>query len=127
VSKQRARARAERAALAAERAAAAQAARADEVARRQRRAKRDLAWRRARLWRHGPGFRRHKETWAALATLVLVAVLSAWARFGRATFPARYLVMIPLYVAWKIPLYLSFAFRGPYATWERAERSASGF
>jgi cellulose synthase/poly-beta-1,6-N-acetylglucosamine synthase-like glycosyltransferase len=61
------------------------------------------------------------------AALVLVAVLSAWAKFGRATFPARYLVMIPLYVVWKIPLYLSFAFRGPYATWERAERSASGF
>ena len=61
------------------------------------------------------------------SAFVLFAVFSAWAKFGRATFPARYLVMIPLYVVWKIPLYLSFAFRGPYATWERAERSASGF
>ena len=27
------------------------------------------------MWRHGAGFHRHKEKWAALATLVLVAVL----------------------------------------------------
>ena len=46
------------------------------------------------------------------SAFVLFAVFSAWAKFGRATFPARYLVMIPLYVVWKIPLYLSFAFRG---------------
>jgi cellulose synthase/poly-beta-1,6-N-acetylglucosamine synthase-like glycosyltransferase len=59
--------------------------------------------------------------------LVLAATLASWAKFGRKTFPARYLLMIPFYVAWKIPLYLSFAVRGPYATWERAERSASGF
>jgi cellulose synthase/poly-beta-1,6-N-acetylglucosamine synthase-like glycosyltransferase len=59
--------------------------------------------------------------------LVLVAVFGSWFKFGRTTFPARYLFMIPLYVAWKIPLYLSFALRGPYTTWERAERSPSGF
>jgi len=28
-----------------------------------------------RLWQHGAGFRRHKEAWAALATLVLVVLL----------------------------------------------------
>jgi Flp pilus assembly protein TadB len=75
VSKARAKARAEREALAARRAAAERAAREREAARRARRAKRELAWRQARLWRHGAGFRRNKEIWAALITLVLVAVL----------------------------------------------------
>jgi Flp pilus assembly protein TadB len=45
------------------------------VARRARRSRRELAWRQVRLWQHGSGFRRNKETWAALITLVLVAVL----------------------------------------------------
>jgi len=58
--------------------------------------------------------------------IVLLAVFGSWFKFGRTTFPARYLFMIPLYVAWKIPLYLSFPLRRHY-TWERAERSASGF
>jgi cellulose synthase/poly-beta-1,6-N-acetylglucosamine synthase-like glycosyltransferase len=58
---------------------------------------------------------------------VFTAIFAAWLKFGRTTFPARYLVMIPWYIAWKIPLYLQFLFRGPYHHWERAERSASGF
>lgn len=75
MSKARARARAEREAQAARRAAEQQAARERETARRRRRERRELAWRQGRLWRHGSGFRRDKETWAALLTLVLVAVL----------------------------------------------------
>jgi hypothetical protein len=58
---------------------------------------------------------------------VLTAVLVAWLKYGRATLPARHLLMIPIYVLWKLPLYLSFSVRGPYTTWERAERSPSGF
>jgi len=64
---------------------------------------------------------------ATAFAFVFTAVCTAWLKFGRTTFPARYLVMIPWYVVWKIPLYLQFAFRGPYHHWERAERSASGF
>jgi cellulose synthase/poly-beta-1,6-N-acetylglucosamine synthase-like glycosyltransferase len=64
---------------------------------------------------------------AMASAFVVAAVLAAWFKFGRATFPLRYLFMIPFYILWKIPLYWSFAFRGPYGTWERAERSASGF
>jgi Flp pilus assembly protein TadB len=75
VSKQRAKARAEREALAAQRAAAVREAQQREAAKRERQARRELAWRRGRLWRHGSGFRRNKETWAALITLPLVAVL----------------------------------------------------
>ena len=63
---------------------------------------------------------------SALA-FVAAAVLLAWGEFGKQTLPARHLLRIPLYIFWKIPLYLSFLVRGPYASWERAERSASGF
>ena len=37
-----------------------------------------LAWRRLRLWQHGPSFRRNRERWGALATLVLIVLLLAW-------------------------------------------------
>ena len=75
MSKARATARAERQAASARRAAGAQARREREAAERARRDRRELTWRRVRLWQHGAGFRRHKETWAALATLVLVVLL----------------------------------------------------
>jgi hypothetical protein len=64
---------------------------------------------------------------ATASAFVVAAVGVAWFKFGRTTFPARYLFMIPFYVVWKIPLYWSFAVRGPYTTWERAERSTTGF
>ena len=50
------------------------------------------------------------------------AVALAWVRFGRATIPLRYLLFIPLYVLWKIPLYVSLVFRGKQATWDRTAR-----
>ncbi len=59
--------------------------------------------------------------------LVAAAVSSAWLKYGRETLPARYLFLIPFYVAWKLPLYVSLLRRGPSHSWERAERSASGF
>jgi cellulose synthase/poly-beta-1,6-N-acetylglucosamine synthase-like glycosyltransferase len=71
--------------------------------------------------------------WAPVAVassalgFVLTAVFVAWVKYGRATLPARHLLMIPIYIFWKLPLYLSFSVRGPYTTWERAERSPSGF
>jgi hypothetical protein len=64
---------------------------------------------------------------ATAAAFVVAGVFAAWFKFGRSTFPARYILMIPFYVVWKIPLYWSFAFRGAYTTWERAERSTTGF
>jgi Flp pilus assembly protein TadB len=68
-------ARAEREAAAARRRAEAQTRREREVAERARRERRELTWRRVRLWQHGPAFRRHKEAWAALATMVMVILL----------------------------------------------------
>ncbi|NJM20771.1 MAG: glycosyltransferase family 2 protein [Richelia sp. RM2_1_2] len=40
--------------------------------------------------------------------LLLVAILSAWAKFGRSDLPIQQLLMIPFYIVWKIPLYLQF-------------------
>jgi Flp pilus assembly protein TadB len=75
VSKDRAAARAQRAAFAAQRAEQARAAAAKASAERDRRERRALLWRRIRLWQHGAGFRRDRERWAALATIVLLALL----------------------------------------------------
>jgi cellulose synthase/poly-beta-1,6-N-acetylglucosamine synthase-like glycosyltransferase len=55
------------------------------------------------------------------SALVLVAILSAWAKFGRQEISARSLLSIPLYVLWKIPLYLSFL-KKPESQWVRTER-----
>jgi hypothetical protein len=50
------------------------------------------------------------------------AVAVAWLRFGRQTIPLRYVLFIPLYVLWKVPLYLSLLVRGKQRTWERTAR-----
>lgn len=71
-------ARAEREAAATKRRAAAQARREREGAERSRRERRELTWRRVRLWQHGPAFRRNKEAWAGLATLILVILLLSY-------------------------------------------------
>jgi cellulose synthase/poly-beta-1,6-N-acetylglucosamine synthase-like glycosyltransferase len=51
-----------------------------------------------------------------------IAISTAWLVFGRQVAPLRYALFIPIYVLWKIPLYLSFALRGRQKTWERTAR-----
>jgi Flp pilus assembly protein TadB len=75
VSKQRQLARAQRQQAAAKTAAARRAAADRAAAVKARSERRDLAWRRLRLWQHGPSFRRDRERWGALATLVLLILL----------------------------------------------------
>lgn len=77
MSKERARARAARAAVAAERAQVETQRRERHAVRRARRERRDLAWRRVRLWQHGSAYRRRKEQIAGLLTLDLVLMLLA--------------------------------------------------
>jgi cellulose synthase/poly-beta-1,6-N-acetylglucosamine synthase-like glycosyltransferase len=62
--------------------------------------------------------------WLAASGLLGVAlgVLLAWGRFGRETLKARYLLAIPLYVLWKIPLYLRYAVGAGEKKWQRTER-----
>lgn len=78
MSKERARARAVREAAAAERAVQLAEQRAKVAAERERQERRSLLWRRMRLWQHGSGFHRKRDSWAALATLALVLLLTTY-------------------------------------------------
>jgi hypothetical protein len=55
--------------------------------------------------------------------LLALGLGAAWLSHGRAVLPLADLVKIPQYVLWKLPLYSSFARRGPHGEWERTERS----
>lgn len=79
MSKQRQSTRADRERAAAEQVAARRAERRRAAADRARRERRSLAWRRLRLWQHGPGFRRNRERWGALASVVLMILLLVYA------------------------------------------------
>jgi hypothetical protein len=54
--------------------------------------------------------------------LVTIGVAVGWARFGRETIPFTYLLLVPFYVLWKVPLYLSFLFGRRERDWRRTER-----
>jgi len=53
--------------------------------------------------------------------LILVSIVGVWAKFGRSDLPLLTLLAVPLYVLWKIPLYLAFLVR-PQTEWVRTER-----
>jgi hypothetical protein len=59
---------------------------------------------------------------AAFAVLTL-GVGAAWLRFGRQTLPFRFLIVVPFYILWKIPLYVSLLLGGKQKTWERTART----
>jgi hypothetical protein len=52
---------------------------------------------------------------------LLVSILTAWAGFARSRLPLSSLLMIPLYLLWKIPIYLAFIWR-PQTEWIRTDR-----
>lgn len=56
---------------------------------------------------------------------VSMSVLLAWLRFGRATVPAKYLLAIPHYVLWKLPVYATYLVRGREKKWQRTERESN--
>jgi cellulose synthase/poly-beta-1,6-N-acetylglucosamine synthase-like glycosyltransferase len=53
---------------------------------------------------------------------VLLAIFAAWLRFGRKLLPLASLMVAPLYVTGKLPIYLAFLFRRQRA-WVRTERA----
>lgn len=53
--------------------------------------------------------------------LIAAAVALAWARLGQQRPPFRTLLAIPLYIAWKIPLYIG-ALLSPQRNWVRTKR-----
>ncbi len=57
----------------------------------------------------------------AVIAAAAIAVLAGWAQVGRATLPFGMLIRVPLYIAWKLPIYLKLA-RGADRRWTRTER-----
>lgn len=55
--------------------------------------------------------------------LILISIVGAWAKFGRADLPVLTLLSVPFYIVWKIPLYFSFLLRRQ-TKWVRTERDA---
>ncbi len=58
---------------------------------------------------------------AVQGLLILVSIVSAWAKFGRADISGATLLSIPFYILWKIPLYLGFILKRQ-TKWVRTER-----
>lgn len=56
--------------------------------------------------------------------LIFCSIFTAWFKFGRAELPARTLLSIPLYILWKLPLYLAFLIQ-PEKKWIRTERNVT--
>lgn len=53
---------------------------------------------------------------------VMLAVLAAWAKFGRERLPLGVLLSAPVYVLWKLPIYLRLVSK-PQREWVRTERA----
>ncbi|NEQ32722.1 MAG: glycosyltransferase [Leptolyngbya sp. SIO4C5] len=60
---------------------------------------------------------------AVSGSFIGIAILSAWLKFGRSELSFQQLISIPLYIAAKVPLYLS-ALRKPQAEWVKTKRDA---
>jgi hypothetical protein len=58
---------------------------------------------------------------AVQGLLILVSIVSAWAKFGRADISGSTLLSVPFYILWKIPLYLGFLLK-LQTKWVRTER-----
>lgn len=56
--------------------------------------------------------------------LLVLAVFLSWVRHARGRIPGRVLVLAPIYILWKIPLYAAFLFRRQKA-WVRTPRDPS--
>ena len=59
---------------------------------------------------------------ALVATAAIGVLLLAWVSVGRKFLSSRTLLSLPLYFAWKLPLYASLVLRGVPKEWRRTER-----
>ena len=57
---------------------------------------------------------------AITGLLILISILGSWIKFGR-DIPGLVLLTIPLYILWKIPLYLAFLLQ-PQTEWIKTKR-----
>ncbi|MDJ0555176.1 MAG: glycosyltransferase family 2 protein [Microcoleaceae cyanobacterium MO_207.B10] len=53
--------------------------------------------------------------------LIIISIFGAWVKFGRSQLPLLTLLAVPLYVLWKIPIYLAFLAK-PESKWVRTAR-----
>ena len=66
-------------------------------------------------------------TWALVTVaaieglLIVLSVVTAWAKFARESLPFTTLLSVPLYILWKVPLYLAFLTK-PQTKWVRTAR-----
>jgi cellulose synthase/poly-beta-1,6-N-acetylglucosamine synthase-like glycosyltransferase len=60
---------------------------------------------------------------ATAGWFLLSAILIAWMKFGRNDLPLLQLLIIPVYIFWKIPLYLKFLIQ-PQSLWIRTQRDS---
>ena len=58
---------------------------------------------------------------AVQGILILVSIVGAWAKFGRADISGSTLLSVPFYILWKIPLYFGFLLNRQ-TKWIRTER-----
>ncbi len=58
---------------------------------------------------------------SAIGLFLFLAILIAWARFGRSELPLLNLLAVPLYVLWKVPLYFKFLI-SPLNSWNSTQR-----
>lgn len=54
-------------------------------------------------------------------TLLLVAILLTWFKFGRSILSLKTLLSIPFYILWKLPMYFNFL-KKPQQEWVRTQR-----
>ncbi|WP_017653686.1 glycosyltransferase family 2 protein [Fortiea contorta] len=59
---------------------------------------------------------------AIAGVFLLSAIFIAWSKFGRTDLPLLQLLSIPVYILWKIPLYLKFLVK-PQKNWVRTDRN----
>jgi cellulose synthase/poly-beta-1,6-N-acetylglucosamine synthase-like glycosyltransferase len=56
---------------------------------------------------------------------VLICLVAAWTRFGRGIVPLSALLAAPIYMAWKVPMYIAFFFKRQ-TRWNPTSRSLAG-
>jgi cellulose synthase/poly-beta-1,6-N-acetylglucosamine synthase-like glycosyltransferase len=75
-------------------------------------------------WQWADGSWAPAVTLVSAAVLAGVAVFAAWVKYGRRMLPLSTLVLAPVYVAWKLPIYVKMLVARE-KTWVRTDRDGS--
>ena len=63
-------------------------------------------------------------TCLASGACIAIAILLAWVQVGRQVLPLRQLLLVPVFIFWKLPIFLRFVFN-PQSSWVRTERDGA--